>query len=68
MTVPAHSRAGRPALYVRSSTFASGAFFFTDAMPLSREAVDSYISLRPTCPFAAVSAKYGLPFVEVFRS
>jgi hypothetical protein len=44
---------------------ASGAFFFTDSIPLSREATDSYISLLPMiCPFVAFKLKYGLPFLD----
>jgi hypothetical protein len=43
---------------VRSITVASGAFVFTDSMPLSLAVVDEYISLVPiTCPFVAASAK-----------
>lgn len=41
---------------MRSITVASGAFVFTDSIPLSRADVEEYISLVPiTCPFAALS-------------
>jgi len=41
-----------------SSSLASGALRRTDAMPLSREAADEYISLVPiTWPLVAVSVK-----------
>lgn len=38
---------GRNYSCVSSITSASGAFFFTDSMPLSRAATDEYISLEP---------------------
>jgi hypothetical protein len=52
-----------------SSTEASAAFFFTDSIPLSRLASDSYISLVPiTCPLVAFRLKNHLPLAEVLRS
>jgi len=48
---------------------ASGAFFFTDAMPFRIDALLEYISLLPIiCLLAAVRTKYGSPFLDVFCS
>ncbi len=48
---------------------ASGAFFFTDAMPFFIDALLEYISLLPIiCLLAAVRTKYGSPFLDVFCS
>ena len=54
---------------VRSFVGADGALVFTEAMPLSRAAVEEYISLRPNgSPLAALSTKYGWPAEDSFRS
>ncbi len=54
---------------VVSSTGAIGATLFTASMPLSRLALDSYISLLPICsPLADLRIKKGLPLTVVFLS
>ncbi len=54
---------------VSSTTSASGALLFTEAMPLSRPDSDSYISLVPmTCPLPASRLKKNLWLLDTLRS
>ena len=56
-------------LQVWSSVAAPGALVLHDAMPLSRDEADAYISLLPmTWPLPALSEKYGDPFLATRRS
>jgi hypothetical protein len=54
---------------VLSTRGAPGAVFMTALMPLSLAVADEYSSLVPMIsPFVAVSTKYGLLLVAVFRT
>src|SRR5690606_29429297 len=61
--------ASRAVQAVWSSTAASRALAFTEAMPLSRPPASAYIWLLPTvCPLVAVRLKKNLPLLAVLRS